>query len=157
MLITDKDEELISLLKANAREPVSSLARKLVLSRSTVQDRLRRLERKGVIAGYSLRLGGGLEQAGLKAFVTVSVEPSRAVEASRRLADLVQVEALHTVSGKFDLVALVRTRSAEDMDRVLDEIGLIPGVTRTESAVILSTKLDRRVEVETAERPGGVF
>ncbi len=55
-----------------------------------------------------------------------------------------QVETLHTVSGKYDLVAMVKTGSAEDMDQLIDEVGLIPGVTRIETAVILSTKLDRR-------------
>ena len=49
--LTPKDEELIALLRVNAREPVASLARKLGLSRTTVQDRLRRLEQQGVIAG----------------------------------------------------------------------------------------------------------
>jgi DNA-binding Lrp family transcriptional regulator len=55
-----------------------------------------------------------------------------------------QVEALYSVSGKFDLIALVRTSSAQDMDKLLDIAGVIPGVTGTESAVILSTKFDRR-------------
>jgi DNA-binding Lrp family transcriptional regulator len=55
-----------------------------------------------------------------------------------------QVQSLHSVSGKYDLVALVRTSSAQDMDRLLDLAGLIPGVSGTESAVILSTKVDKR-------------
>jgi len=48
------------------------------------------------------------------------------------------------VSGKFDLIAAVRTASSEAMDRLIDQIGQIPGVTRIETSVILSTKLDRR-------------
>jgi DNA-binding Lrp family transcriptional regulator len=55
-----------------------------------------------------------------------------------------QVEALYSVSGKYDLIAVVRTGSAEEMDRFLDLAGVAPGVTGTESAVILSTKFDRR-------------
>ncbi|MDP4823295.1 MAG: Lrp/AsnC family transcriptional regulator, partial [Aestuariivirgaceae bacterium] len=107
-------------------------------------DRLRRLEQQGVIAGYQLKLAPALENGGIRAYVTIGAEPRRAQEVSRSLAKLPQIEALHTVSGKFDIVALVRTPSAQDMDRVLDIVGAIPGVTRTESAVILSTKLDRR-------------
>lgn len=142
--LTPKDEELIALLRVNAREPVASLARKLGLSRTTVQDRLRRLEQQGVIAGYQLKLAPTLENGGIRAYVTIGAEPRRAQEVSRSLSKLSQIEALHTVSGKFDIVALVRTPSAQDMDKVLDIVGAIPGVTRTESAVILSTKLDRR-------------
>ena len=142
--ITPKDEELIALLKVDSREPVASLARKLGLSRTTVQDRLRRLEETGVIAAYSIRLARELDQGGMRAFVTLSVEPRRQVEVGRTLAKFPQIETLHTVSGKFDLIAQVRTASSEAMDRLIDEVGQIPGVTRIETSVILSTKLDRR-------------
>ena len=60
------------------------------------------------------------------------------------LKRLPQLEALYTVAGKFDFMALVRSHSSERMDKLLDEIGLINGVTKTESAIVLSTKLDRR-------------
>lgn len=143
-VLSAKDEELIALLRSNAREPVASLARKLDLSRTTVQDRLRRLEEGGVIAGYAVRLAEDVERGGIRAFMTISIEPRRQVEATRVITRLPQVESLHTVSGKFDLVALVKAGSAEVMDRVIDEIGAAPGVTKIETAVILSTKLDRK-------------
>ena len=139
-----KDEELIALLKVDSREPVASLARKLGLSRTTVQDRLKRLEETGVIAAYTIRLSREMDHGGMRAFVTLSVEPRRQVEVGRMLAKFPQIETLHTVSGKFDLIAQVRTASSEAMDRLIDEIGQIPGITRIETSVILSTKLDRR-------------
>lgn len=142
--LTPKDQELVSLLRLNARDPVSALARKLGLSRTTVQDRLRRLEQTGIIAGYQVRLSETIEQGGIRAFVTVEVEPKRTNEVSRALLKMPQVEALYSVSGKYDLIGLVRTSSAQDMDKLLDGVGVIPGVTGTESAVILSTKFDRR-------------
>lgn len=142
--LTPKDEELIALLKADAREPVASLARKLGLSRTTVQDRLRRLEETGVIASYSVRLSREMEQGGMRAFVTLAVEPRRQIEVGKALSRFPQIETLHTVSGKFDLVAQVKTASSEAMDRLIDGIGQIPGITRIETSVILSTKLDRK-------------
>lgn len=142
--LTPKDEELIALLKADAREPVASLARKLGLSRTTVQDRLRRLEEAGVIASYSIRLSREMEQGGMRAFVTLAVEPRRQIEVGKALSRFPQIETLHTVSGKFDLVAQVKTASSEAMDRLIDGIGQIPGITRIETSVILSTKLDRK-------------
>ena len=143
-MLTPKDEELIALLRVNAREPVASLARKLELSRTTVQDRLRRLEEKGAIAGYTLKLSRDVVSHGISAMVTVSVEPRRQIEVAKTIGKLPQVETLHTVSGKFDLVAQVKTATAEDMDRLIDQIGIISGVTEIETAVILSTKVDRR-------------
>jgi DNA-binding Lrp family transcriptional regulator len=142
--VTPKDEELLALLKVDSREPVASLARKLGLSRTTVQDRLKRLEEAGVIAAYTIRLSRDMDQGGMRAFVTLAVEPRRQVEVGRHLARFPQIETLHTVSGKFDLIALVRTASSEAMDRLIDELGQISGITRIETSVILSTKLDRR-------------
>ena len=144
MLLTGKDQELIGLLRLNAREPVAALARKLGLSRTTVQDRLRRLEASGVIASYAVKLAKEVERSAIRAYVTVSVEPRKQIEVARSMSNIAEIDALHTVSGKFDLIAFVRADSAEDMDRLLDDIGAIPGVTRTESAVVLSTKVDRR-------------
>lgn len=142
--ITPKDEELIALLKVDAREPVAALARKLGLSRTTVQDRLRRLEESGVIAAYSIRLSREMDQGGMRAFVTLAVEPRRQIEVARMLSRFPQIETLHTLSGKFDLIAQVKTSSSEAMDRLIDDIGQLPGITRIETSVILSTKLDRR-------------
>jgi DNA-binding Lrp family transcriptional regulator len=142
--ITHKDEELLALLKVDSREPVAALARKLGLSRTTVQDRLRRLEESGVITAYSIKLARELDQGGLRAYVTLSVEPRRQVEVARMLSRFPQIETLHTVSGKVDLIATVKTASSEAMDRLIDDMGQIPGVTRIETSVILSTKLDRR-------------
>jgi DNA-binding Lrp family transcriptional regulator len=142
--ITPKDEELISLLKVDSREPVAALARKLGLSRTTVQDRLRRLEESGVIAAYSIKLSREMELGGMRAYVTLAVEPRRQVEVARMLARFPQIETLHTVSGKFDLIAQVKTSSSEAMDRLIDEMGQMPGISRIETSVILSTKLDRR-------------
>ena len=90
--ITPKDEELIALLKVDSREPVAALARKLGLSRTTVQDRLRRLEESGVIAAYSIKLARDMEQGGMRAFVTLSVEPRRQVEVARVMSRFPQIE-----------------------------------------------------------------
>lgn len=142
--MTGKDEELISLLRVNAREPVASLARKLGLSRTTVQDRLKKLEGNGTISGYAVKLGAQAKNNGISALLTLAVEPRRQIDVSKIVGKLPQVEVLYTVSGKYDLVAIVKTASAEDMDALIDRVGVVPGVQEIETAVILSTKLDRR-------------
>jgi DNA-binding Lrp family transcriptional regulator len=144
-MLTVKDEELVNMLRINAREPVAALARKLGVSRTTVQDRLKRLEEQGIIAGYTLKLAKCQNMKGIAALVTISVEPRRQIEVAKILAKFTQIETLHTVSGKIDLIAMVRTATSEDMDKVIDQIGVISGVTEIETAVILSTKVDRRL------------
>jgi DNA-binding Lrp family transcriptional regulator len=142
--MTQKDDELIGLLRLNAREPVTSLARKLGLSRTTVQDRLRKLEKSGTIAGYSVRLSPAAKSGSFAAFISFGAEPRRHVEVAKAMTRHPQIELLYTVSGKYDLIARARTESAEAMDKLIDELVTIPGVTQVETSVILSTKLDRR-------------
>lgn len=143
-MVTDKDKQLIALLRLNARELTASLARKLGLSRTTVQDRLKKLERDGTIEGYALRLRSDAETKGVKAVVIIEVEPRRIAEVIKNLKRLPEIETLYSVSGKFDLIAMLKAESAEDLDDVLDRIGETTGVEETELAIILSTKLDRR-------------
>ena len=143
-MTTNKDEELLVLLRLNAREPVAALARKLGLSRTTVQDRLRKLEDNGTIAGYSLKLGSESKGAGLSAMISLGIEPKKQAEVSLAVSRIPQVETLYTVSGKFDYVALVRAPTAEAIDKLIDQMTALGGVTDVETSVILSTKLDRR-------------
>jgi len=141
--MTQKDNELLGLLRLNARESVASLARKLGLSRTTVQDRLRRLEASGIVAGYSVKFGGPAA-SGIAALISLGVEPKKQPDVARAVAQIPQVEALHAVSGKFDFVALVHAPTAEAIDKLIDQMTDLAGVTDVETAVILSTKLDRR-------------
>jgi len=143
LALTAKDKDLLNLLQADARAPVSELARRLGLSRTTVQDRLRRLEEQGVITGYGLRLAES-SAGGLSAWVSISVEARQQLAVVRALAQIGGIEMLQAVSGKVDFMALVRAPSAGEMDEVLDAVTLLPGVKAIETAVILSTKLDRR-------------
>src|ERR1051326_5110407 len=76
--VRDTDAKLIALLKANAREPTASLARKLGLARSTVQERIARLERQGAIKGYTVRLSDEAAAGKLRAVVMISTDPQRA-------------------------------------------------------------------------------
>lgn len=142
--LDDADRQLISLLSANARLPAALLARRLGLSRSAVQERLKRLERDGVIAGYTVTLGAEAPKPGVSAQVMLTLEPKlqdRAVEALRGLAE---VKSAYTVSGIYDLVAEVTAPTSEALDEVLTRIGKLPGVTRTTSSILLSTKFERR-------------
>lgn len=137
------DRHLISLLKADARQPVAALARAVGLSRSAVQERLARLERDGVIGGYTVRLGAGGTPA-LTAQVMIRVAPQQAAGVVAALAQMPACLRTLAISGEFDLIVECGAASAEDMDRLLDRIGALPGIQRTLSSIILSTKFDRR-------------
>jgi DNA-binding Lrp family transcriptional regulator len=139
----DTDAKLISLLKANAREPAASLARKLGLARSTVQERIARLERKGVISGYTIRLSDGAHAHRLRAIVMITADPKQADRVAAELKRMPEVRALSAVSGAHDMVATVEADTPAKMDAALDRIGRAPGVARTVSSIILSEKFSR--------------
>ncbi len=142
MQIDETDQALIALLGENARAPVATLARKLNLARTTVQARLDRLETKGAIQGYSVRLGQSA-RAPLRATVLVSIEPRSAPAVLSRLNSLPEVRRVHTTSGRFDLIVTLEAATTETLDETLDRIGDAKGVRSSESLIHLSTKLDR--------------
>lgn len=141
--MTPKDQQLIDLLRVNARESVASLARKMGVARSTVKERLRRLEQAGVIAGYTVQLGQTATRSTITAHVLLSVNPKRADSFIRELKALSPVRGLYAIAGAYDYLAVVETPSTHEMDTVLDRIGRIEGVLKTESSIALSVKFQR--------------
>lgn len=137
------DRRLLSLLTQNARASTSALARELGISRSTVQDRIARLERRGIIAGYTIRFNEDFRQRLLRAHVMIQVNPKLGAQIVEALQDIDGVKALQTVSGVYDLVTAVEAATTEEMDQVLDAIGAIPGVEKTTTSIVLSTKFQR--------------
>ncbi|PWE53821.1 AsnC family transcriptional regulator [Metarhizobium album] len=143
MQITDKDRELLALLGENARLPVATLARRLGLSRTTVQARIERLEREGVIAGYGLRLSEAYLAGLIRAHVLITIAPKALSAVTAELAAIGEVTALHSVNGPYDLIAIIAAPSIAELDRLIDRIGELAGVERTLSSIILSTRIAR--------------
>ena len=133
------DHRLIALLREDARQSVAALAKALGVSRGTVQNRIARLEREGLILGYTVRLKNSAEDRRIRALMTVAVEGNRTDEVLRALRGDPSVCALHTTNGRWDIVAELRTDSLESVDRVLGRIRLIDGISNTETSLLLST------------------
>jgi len=137
------DRQLIALLRENARSPTAALARRLGLSRTTVQSRIERLERNGVIAGYSIRLSASREHGAVHAYIMITVNPHQAARVATEIRKMSEVRTLESVSGAFDLIAIAAAPSVPEMDALIDAIGALDGVERTQSSIVLSTKFDR--------------
>jgi DNA-binding Lrp family transcriptional regulator len=142
MTTTDEDRKLLALLRADARESTASIARKLGLSRTTVQERIARLERTGAIAGYTLREPDGRTSA-LSALVLLNVDAKTSEKVVRELKAMPAVSALRAVSGVFDYVATVEADTTAALGRELDRIGQLDGIERTQTLVVLSTRFER--------------
>jgi len=139
----EKDQKLIALLSENARQPVARLAKELNLSRTTVQARLERLERTGVIAGYGVRLSEHHQAQMIRAHILITIAPKALNRVTVALEKITAVSMLHSVSGNFDLIAVIMAPSIGELDTLIDRIGSLDGVERTLSSIILSTRICR--------------
>ncbi len=143
MIKDQTDRDLLALLQTNARESTAGLARKLGVARTTVVARLARLERDGVIVGYTVRLGLDEREPRVMAHVGIVHEPQRGRDVMRQMQKLPELVQLLSVSGEFDYIAVVRAESTERLDSLLDAIGAIEGVIRTTTSVVLGVRIDR--------------
>lgn len=143
MKLTAADESLLSLLREDARAPTAELARRLQLSRTTVQSRIERLQRMGVIVGYTVRVSDDFERERIRALIMVTVFPKQMPAVVEALRQMQGVRSLQSVSGNWDLVAMAVVPTIGDMDALTDRIGAVDGVERTTSSLVLSTKFER--------------
>jgi DNA-binding Lrp family transcriptional regulator len=143
MRISPADELLLAVLRENARASTAEIARRLGLSRTTVQNRIERLERQGVIGGYTVRVHDDYERSRIRAHILITLRPKQMALVVKSLQAMHEVRELHSVSGEHDLVALAVAATVGDMDVLTDRIGAIDGVERTTTSIILSTKFER--------------
>lgn len=143
LVLDATDAKLLALLRDDARAPTAELARKLGLSRTTVQSRMERLQRQRVIAGFTITVPDELEAHLVRAHVLITLAPKRSGAIEQALRKIAEVRVLHSVSGPFDLIAIVAAASIGELDALIDRIGGLDGVERTTSAIVLSTRIQR--------------
>ena len=143
MELSSKDEHMIMLLRENGRLSVSELARQLSVSRTAAQMRLQKLERNGVIEGYSVRLSDEHAKNRVRALVMVKFPPGKLADIQLALTKILHITTVYSISGPFDLAAVITAPSMGVLDEVIDQIGCLEGIDDTMSSIILSTKIDR--------------
>lgn len=137
------DQTLLNELRENARCPVALLARKVGLSRTAVQARIARLERDKVIVGYGVRSGDAYDLSQVAAHVMLTVGPKLSGQVEAALRKIPEVRSLLSISGAYDMMAIVQAGSIDRLDALIDRIGLLDGVDRTHTSVVLSTRFAR--------------
>jgi DNA-binding Lrp family transcriptional regulator len=139
--LTDLDRRLLAVLREDGRAPVAELARRLGVTRATVNARLDRLVAGGVIVGFTVRLRDDAAEGGVRAVSLIEVEGRSTDAVIRQLRGLPEIEALYTTNGAWDLVAEVRTPDLAAFDRLLGRIRSVPGVLNSETSLLLSSVL----------------
>ena len=142
--LDETDHALIRFLRRDARIPTAELARRVGVSRTTVQSRLERLEREGVIAGYTIKTGESYDPGVIRATVLIQVEPRHTAAIVTALGKMREVEGLFTTAGRFDMAIQLAAPGTPALDGALDRIGEMEGVRGMESLIHLTAKIDRR-------------
>jgi DNA-binding Lrp family transcriptional regulator len=133
------DQQLLSLLRQDARMSVATLAQKLGVSRGTVSNRIRKLEDAGVIVGYTVRLRPDSRPNEITAWMSIAVEGNEARKVIAALLGEPGVAALADTNGRWDLLAELRAENLAGLSKVLERVRLIRGISSTETSIHLET------------------
>ena len=135
----DLDQALIALLRQNARMNVADLAHKLKVSRGTVTNRIRKLEDRQVIVGYTLRLRPEAEPERIRAWMGILVEGNQTRQVIASLLGEPGVTMLHDTNGRWDLLAEIEAVSMAELSQILERVRLISGIRSTETNIHLAS------------------
>lgn len=133
------DQRLIALLRQDARQPVAALAAKLGVSRGTVDNRIAKLERGGVIVGYTVQLCPDARPNEIVAWMGILVEGNQTREVIANLLGEPGIAALHDTNGRWDLLAELRAATMVELSKVLERVRLLKGIRGTETSIHLAT------------------
>ena len=159
MNLDEKDERLLLALKRNARASVVELARTIGLSRSATQERLGRLEREGVISGYTVRVEKHTSRARIRAWLLVRHTKLGSCQRSVPLLRAIpEVRSAFSIAGDLDLLVEVDCVDASDLDRVRARVEAMHGVANVATHIVLATHFENRdtCDVETLKSIGSV-
>ncbi len=143
-MLEELDARIAAVLAADGRCSYTDLAEKVGLSVSAVHQRVRRLEKRGVIRGYTAQIDS--EQIGLPltAFVSLTpIDPAAPDDYPQRLAGMPEIEACHSVAGVESYIVKVRVQSPAALETLLGQIRGTAGMT-TRTTVVLSTPFEGR-------------
>jgi DNA-binding Lrp family transcriptional regulator len=141
--LDEVDRQILRELQADGRLTHVALAARVGLSRSAVQERVARLENDGVILGYTVRLGRPGAPAGMRAYLMVRGGANHD-RVAKTLEAFPEVKVADSVSGDIDLILQLEVERIEDLNRIRDEVGKLPGVVGTQTLLVMSPRFDRR-------------
>jgi Lrp/AsnC family leucine-responsive transcriptional regulator len=138
------DRRILAILQEDCKTPLQEIGKHVGMSAPSVVERIRKLEQRGVIKGYHVALDARELGLDVGAFIGVSMNYPKGIGAvEKKVLSLPEVLECHHVTGGHTLLLKVRTRDTETLEAMLSRIRAIPGVERTETMVILSTRSER--------------
>ena len=138
-MMDELDRKLLALLRSNARETTVILARKLKVSRGTVQNRIAKMMAERRIQGFTIRTAPDFEESRVRAIMCIAIEGEQSAKVIRALRGFAEVEDIHTTNGRWDLVVALVTDTLAGFSQALDQIRMIAGIAATETSILLAS------------------
>ncbi len=147
--IDDIDQQILEILQEKARIPNAEVARQVGMAPSGVLERIRKLEERGIIEGYEVRLNPQEFGQGLSAFVQVTAQRAGNGRLALELAEVSGVQEVHQVAGEDGYLLKLRVADNAELGRILrDELAALDGVQATRTSIVLSTiKETRKIDL----------
>jgi Lrp/AsnC family leucine-responsive transcriptional regulator len=154
-MIDEMDRRILSLLQQDARLPNAEIARRVGMAPSATLERLRKLEERGVIQGYEVRLDPRKLGLGLTAFIYVRAQDKAGeLDTGERLKQHPNVLEVHHIAGEDCYLVKVRATDTEDLGRMLrSDFSQMPGVSSTRTTIVLGT-LKESLRIPVPEERG---
>ncbi|MBL6626231.1 MAG: Lrp/AsnC family transcriptional regulator [Alphaproteobacteria bacterium] len=137
----DLDNQIIALLKRNARMLVTQMARELGVSRVTIDAHIKKMETSGVISGYTVKLGTEEFRHKVSGWILISVQANKEEHAIEKMIGTPEITRLHTTNGKWDLAAEIQVPTLEHFDAVISKLRQIDGITETDTSLLLNSRI----------------
>jgi len=140
MQLDKKDTAILALLKQNARITVAEIARNVHLARTTVQERITRLQTKGVIKGYTTILDNTFDDINtLTTLVTISVDTKKFDSIISQLHRIPEIKRCAAISGGADIFIEINVPNVNKLEQLLALLGAIEGINQTQSNIVLNS------------------
>ena len=134
------DYKLLECLKENSRENATNIGEKINLSTSAVIERIKKLEKLGVIEGYTTIINQAALGRDIMAFIYVSLEhPKYNQNFIRLINENSSISECHYIAGDFDFILKIITQKRSMLEEILNYIKAIKGVSLTRTSLVLST------------------
>ncbi len=140
-MLDQKDRIILKILQDNARTSNAEIARHMGMTASAIYERVKKLEKAGIVKAYEARLEPAVLGLNLLAIVLISLyDLTKMRDTGKVLAGFDKIQEIHYIAGKGSIMAKVRTSGTEDLEKLLDNMNLIDNVKNTESTIVLKTE-----------------
>jgi DNA-binding Lrp family transcriptional regulator len=144
MQIDEKEQKILKLLKENSKLTTSQISKKTKIPITTIHNRIKKLEKTGIIKNYTLNLDFEKIEKPIKAFMFVSINQKKTSqeEIGKKIKNISEIEFVDIITGTTDIIVQARTKTINELNELItNKLRNIEGVDKTETMIVLKEVL----------------